>query len=116
MSPRLCWIRSGARGSSIQAARRRATLSRSSTSRSASRPQSDERELRSKRAMIGLPATGDGPGSGSIASVAAGVVSRNGRVHGSLPNRQADPSVAPCPPTVMNFWVSRLRFLSALHA
>jgi len=37
----------------------------------------------SKRAMIGLPETGDRPGRGGVAWVLAGMVSGNGRVLGA---------------------------------
>jgi hypothetical protein len=56
-------------------ARRSATPRRALTSRSASRPPSDERAPPSKRAMMGLPTTGDRPGKGSVISMSAGMVS-----------------------------------------
>jgi len=52
--------------------------------------------------MIGLRATGDRPGRGGVACVAAGMVSRNGRVQGMQPTPAADQEVAPCPPNLMN--------------
>ena len=73
---RVCVIRSGARGSSMHAARRSATLSRCSTSRSARTPPSDESEPPSNLATTDLPATGDRPGRGRVKSFTADVVSQ----------------------------------------
>jgi hypothetical protein len=53
--------------------------------------------------MIGLPATRDRPGRGSVAFVSAGMVSGNGGVLGLQPNPKAVQRLAPRLPTLMNF-------------
>jgi len=61
-----CTTRSGSRGSMMQAANRPATSRRCSTSPSTSNPPSDESWPPSKRAITGLPPTGDRPGSAGV--------------------------------------------------
>ena len=75
-----CTTRSGSRGSAMQAAKRPATSRRCSTSRKTSSPPSDERWSPSKRAITGLPPTGDRPGSTGIVSTLAGMVLQIGRI------------------------------------
>ena len=57
----------------MQAARRSATRSRFSTSRSARTPPFDDNIPPSNRATTDLPETGDRPGSGSVGSFMADV-------------------------------------------
>src|SRR6195952_4686640 len=64
----------------MQVAKRPATLRRCSTSRNTSRPPSDERWPPSKRAITGLPPTGDRPGSAGVDSTLAGMVLRIRRI------------------------------------
>lgn len=52
------------------------TPSRCSTSRSASSPPTEERNPPPKRAMLGLPPTGDRPGSDGVVSTVAGAGSQ----------------------------------------
>ena len=63
----------------MQAARRSATRRRCSTSRNTRMPPSDDNRPPSNLATTDLPETGDRPGSGSIRSIMAGVVSRKWR-------------------------------------
>ena len=56
----------------------------------------------SKRAMIGLPQTGDRPGSAEVDSTLAGMASEIDRVEVSQPNLIADQGVAPCPLSLVN--------------
>jgi hypothetical protein len=51
----------------------------------------------SKRAMMGLPQTGDRPGSAGVDSALAGMASEIDRVEVSQPNLIDDQGVAPCP-------------------
>jgi len=60
----------------MQAANRPATSRRCSTSRKASSPPSDERWPPSKRAITGLPPTGDKLGSAGVVSTLAGMALR----------------------------------------
>lgn len=106
----LCYACAGsdpARGSSMRAARRSTTLRCASTSHSASRPPSDERAPPSKRAMIGLPATGDRPCRCSVTSYQSWRVWRPETagffLGGAQPNPTADQRFAPCPPTLTSF-------------
>ena len=96
------WIEDTARPSlgerlTRQAARRLAMLRRASISRNATTPPSDESLPPSKRAMMGLPQTGDRPGSAGVDSTLAGMASEIDRVEVSQPNLIADQGVAPCP-------------------
>ena len=93
MPPRLM----SRRGSAKLAALQFATLRRASISRSATTPPSDESLPPSKRAMMGLPQTGDRPGSAEIDSTLAGMASEIDRVKVSQPNLIADQDVALCP-------------------
>jgi len=102
MSTMLWMTRSGARGSATQAARRLAMLRRVSISRSASTPPSEDSLPPSKRAMMGLPQTGDRPGSAGVDSTLAGMASEIDRVEVSQPNPIADQSVVPCPLNLVN--------------
>jgi hypothetical protein len=86
ISARRCAVRSGSRGSAMQAASRSATPSRRSISRRTSTPPSDEREPPSKRATMSFSATGDRPGSGSVESTMAGGRSGNGGDRLQQPN------------------------------
>lgn len=56
----------------------------------------------SKRAMRGLPATGDRPGSGDVDSTLAGMGSGDGGVLGLQPNPLADQRLAPCPSALVH--------------
>src|SRR3984893_17540429 len=76
MSARACVIWSGARGSSIQPAKRSAMRSRCSTSRSIRTPPSDDNKPPSNVATTDLPETGDRPGNGSVELIMADVVSQ----------------------------------------
>jgi hypothetical protein len=71
-------IWSGARGSSMQPAKRSATRSRCSTSRSIRTPPSDDKKPPSNVATTDLLETGDRPGNGRIDLIMTEVVSRNG--------------------------------------
>ena len=74
MAAREWVISAGSRGSSRHRARRSATPSRPSTSRSTSTPASDDNVPPSKQAFTGRPATGDRPGSGNVRSSMVSVV------------------------------------------
>jgi hypothetical protein len=52
--------------------------------------------------MIGLPQTGDRPGSAEVDSTLAGMASEIDRVEVSQPNLIADQGVAPCPLSLVN--------------
>ena len=69
---------------------------------SASTPPSEESWPPSKRAMMGLPATGDRPGSAGVVSTLAGMGSDIDRVLVLQLNPMADQVFAPCPPTLVN--------------
>src|SRR5271157_5278464 len=78
----------------MQAARRSATRRRCSTSRKTRMPPSDDNRPPSNLATTVLPETGDRPGSGSIRSIMAGVVSRKWHGLASAPISYA--KSAPC--------------------
>ena len=61
----------------MQVAKRDAMLSRCSTSRSASRPPSEDMQAPSKRASIALPQTGDKPGNIGVDSTLTGIALRD---------------------------------------
>jgi hypothetical protein len=56
----------------------------------------------SKRAITGLPAAGDSPGSGGVGSTLAGMVSGNGWIYASQPDPIAAQRLALCPPALVH--------------
>jgi len=97
-----CTTRSGSRGSVMQAANRPATSRRRSTSRKTSSPPSDERWPPSKRAITGLPPTGDRPGSAGVVSTLAGMEAPDRQDWRQHPHPTLDQGLVPCPPTLVN--------------
>lgn len=63
---------------------------------------SDEGVPPSKRAITGLPQTGDRSGSAGVGAVSVGMASEINRVDVSQSNPPADQGLAPCPLNLMN--------------
>jgi len=71
-------------------------------SRSATTPPSEESLPPSKQAMLGLPQTGDRPGSAGVDTALAGMASEIDRVEVSQPTPMADQGVVSCPQILAN--------------
>ena len=80
ISARPCTPRSGLRGSATHAAKRPATSTRCSTSRSIYNPPSEERWPLLKRAITGSPPISDKSGSAGVGSTLVGMVLQIGRI------------------------------------